>query len=132
MGLCHQFNNYKDVEVIGLLMATLAWGNRKSIINSGNKLINLMENEPYYFVQHFNDISYNKIQEFKHRTFNHFDLHFFLERLKHLYTKYSSLESIFAPVFKTSFVQSSPKIAQIFITAKSCTSSKFMQITCVI
>ena len=111
LGLCHQFNNNKDIEIVGLLMATLAWGNRKSIINSGNKLIKLMENEPYYFVQHFNDISYNKIQEFKHRTFNHFDLHFFLERLKYLYKKYSSLERIFAPAFKTSTNAYEPIIA---------------------
>ena len=52
-----------------------------------------------------------KFKEFKHRTFNHFDLHFFLERLKYLYKKYSSLECIFAPAFKTSTNAYEPIIA---------------------
>ena len=35
LGLLRSFNNQKDLEIIGLFLATLAWGNRKSIIQSG-------------------------------------------------------------------------------------------------
>ena len=30
-------------------MATIAWGNRVSILKSGKKLIHIMENDPSYF-----------------------------------------------------------------------------------
>ena len=35
----HQFKQKEDIEIIGLLVATIAWGNRKSIIKSGNKYL---------------------------------------------------------------------------------------------
>ena len=39
VGLVHQFKKQQDIEVFGLLIATLSWGNRKSIINSGKRLV---------------------------------------------------------------------------------------------
>ena len=33
----HQFSQKKDIEIIGFLVATIAWGNRKSIINNSQK-----------------------------------------------------------------------------------------------
>ena len=39
------------------------------------------------------------MNDFKHRTFNAFDLHFFIERLKDLYKKFDSLEQILSPAF---------------------------------
>ena len=42
--LPHKFSRKEDIEIIGFLMATIAWGNRKSIINSGNKLMDIMGN----------------------------------------------------------------------------------------
>ena len=37
----HQFKRKEDIEIIGLLVATIAWGNRKSIIKSGNQLVTI-------------------------------------------------------------------------------------------
>ena len=73
---------------MGLFLATIAWGNRKSIIQSGKKLIDIFENEPYYFVKSYDSSLTNKLTDFKHRTFNGFDLHFFIERLRYIYKKY--------------------------------------------
>ena len=33
----HQFSKKEDIEISAFLMATIAWGNRTSIINNGNK-----------------------------------------------------------------------------------------------
>ena len=33
----HQFSKKEDIEIIGFLVATIAWGNRKSIIKNGNQ-----------------------------------------------------------------------------------------------
>tara|TARA_B100000963_G_scaffold117751_1_gene102495 strand:+ start:649 stop:1272 length:624 start_codon:yes stop_codon:yes gene_type:complete len=84
------------------LIATISWGNRTSILNSGRRLIKIMENDPYYFIKHFEDDIVKLSTEFKHRTFNDFDLHFFFSRLQILYKKYSSMEEIFSPYFKNS------------------------------
>ena len=35
LGLLRSFRHQKDLEILGLFLATLAWGNRKSIIQSG-------------------------------------------------------------------------------------------------
>ena len=85
---------------MGLLMATISWGNRTSILNSGNKLIKIMENDPSYFLKHFEEKKETTIYDFKHRTFNDFDLHFFFSRLKKIYQSHSSLEELFHPNFK--------------------------------
>ena len=36
-------------------MATLSWGNRKSIINSGKILNEIMNDEPFYFIKKFSE-----------------------------------------------------------------------------
>lgn len=78
----HKFKRKEDIEIIGLLVATIAWGNRKSIINSGNKLMALFGESPYDFVMNFN--STRRIS-FVHRTFSGEDLVFFIQALRRLY-----------------------------------------------
>ncbi|MDA8556812.1 DUF2400 family protein, partial [bacterium] len=39
----------------------------------------------------------NLLNDFKHRTFNAFDLQFFILRLQKIYKRFSSLEELFAP-----------------------------------
>ena len=95
----HKFSSNLDIEVIGFLIATLSWGNRKSILNSGEKLISIMNNSPYDFVMNYKEKDFSKL-EFKHRTFNSFDLHFFFLRLKYLLEKYKSLENVFLKGFQ--------------------------------
>ena len=95
----HKFSSNLDIEVIGFLIATLSWGNRKSILNSGEKLISIMNNSPYDFVMNYKEKDFLKL-DFKHRTFNSFDLHFFFLRLKYLLEKYKSLENIFLKGFQ--------------------------------
>ena len=44
------FSKKKDIECIGLIMATISWGNRRSIIKNGHQLVEIMGNEPYDYV----------------------------------------------------------------------------------
>jgi hypothetical protein len=37
--LPHRFSKKEDIEIIGFLVSTIAWGNRTSIIKNGEKLI---------------------------------------------------------------------------------------------
>ena len=81
----HQFSNKEDIEIIGFLTATIAWGNRKSIITNANRLVQLMGNSPYDFVMAHSDSDLEKLSGFVHRTFNSEDLTYFMKSLKNIY-----------------------------------------------
>ena len=46
----HKFTKLQDIEIIGFWTAILAWGQRVTIINKANELIQLMENAPFDFI----------------------------------------------------------------------------------
>lgn len=89
----HRFSKREDIEITSLIMATIAWGNRKSIISNGKKLIELTGNQPHEFVMNYDG---SKDFKFVHRTFNETDLDFFFRSLQRIYRD-SSLEQLFAP-----------------------------------
>ena len=95
----HQFSKKEDIEVSAFLMATIAWGNRTSIINNGNKLMALMNQTPYDFVLNFSKKDELRFQNFVHRTFNSNDCIFFLQALKNLYKNHGGLEYAFSNGF---------------------------------
>jgi uncharacterized protein (TIGR02757 family) len=88
----HRYHLKEDIEISAFLTATIAWGNRKMIINNAGKLMELMGNSPYDFVMEYDK---NKSPEFVHRTFNAVDLDFFLMSLRNIYTNHEGLETIF-------------------------------------
>jgi hypothetical protein len=46
----HQFDKKQDIEIAAFLTATIAWGTRTGILKSANKLMDLLEHQPYEFV----------------------------------------------------------------------------------
>ena len=46
----HNFKKQQDIEIAGFFAATLAWGNRTAIINSCNRLMQLMDYAPHDFI----------------------------------------------------------------------------------
>lgn len=91
----HLFNKKEDIEISAFLTATIAWGNRKSIINNSHKLMDKMGQSPYDFVMNYSDDDLEKLAGFVHRTFNDIDLTFFIQSLKNIYTKHNGLEGVF-------------------------------------
>ncbi|MEO0902675.1 MAG: DUF2400 family protein, partial [Bacteroidota bacterium] len=49
----HRFSNKEDIEISAFLTATIAWGNRKSIITNASRLIELMDYSPHDFVMNY-------------------------------------------------------------------------------
>ncbi len=92
----HQFSKKEDIEIASLLVATIAWGQRISIINNGNKLMRLMNHEPHDFILNFSKKDAVRFNEFVHRTFNATDCVFFLNSLKTIYLKHEGLENVFS------------------------------------
>jgi len=97
----HQFSGKEDIEISGFLAATIAWGNRKSILRSSSRIIELMDGEPFDFIENSDDKDLEKMKGFVHRTFNSTDLIYFFKALKHIYRNKGGLETIFS-TFKTS------------------------------
>jgi len=86
----HQFSKKEDIEITALIIATIAWGNRKSIISNGEKLVQLMGRQPHEFIMNYEERDY----QFVHRTFNHLDLAAFFRSLHQIYQT-GTLESCF-------------------------------------
>jgi uncharacterized protein (TIGR02757 family) len=92
----HQFSKKEDIEISGFLTATIAWGNRKSIINNAQKMMLLLDNAPYDFVINHKSTDLDQLESFVHRTFNGQDFIQFIKCLNHIYTHHGGLEQIFA------------------------------------
>lgn len=91
----HRFTSKEDIEISGFLTATIAWGNRKSIINNAARLMRLLGEAPYDFVQHHTPKDLERLSPFVHRTFNGVDLCYFIKSLKNIYQQHGGLEAVF-------------------------------------
>lgn len=92
----HSFSRKEDIEIAAFLVATIAWGNRKSIINSGKRLMALMGNSPFDYMMDFSEEKASELPHFAHRTFNSVDLGYFFIALKNIYQNHYGMEAVFA------------------------------------
>lgn len=91
----HQFTKKQDIEIIGFWIAMLSWGQRKTIINKGIELCQIMDYAPFDFVMNATDRDFKRLELFKHRTFNGGDALCFISFFKWFYTHHQSLEEAF-------------------------------------
>jgi len=92
----HQFSKLQDIEIMGFMASTLAWGQRTTIIKNCNKLIELMDGEPYHFIINPDQAALKAMVSFAHRTFNGVDLLYFISFFNQYYKEHNSLESAFS------------------------------------
>lgn len=92
----HRFSQKEDIEISAFLTATIAWGNRKSIINNATRLMQMMDNAPYDFIANHQKADLEKLSGFVHRTFNDQDASYFIESLQNIYENHGGLEGVFA------------------------------------
>ena len=92
----HQFSKKEDIEIAAFLTATISWGNRKSIINNANKMMELLDHSPFEFISQHQDSDLEKFSPFVHRTFNGNDFMQFIKSLQHIYKNHNGLEAVFA------------------------------------
>jgi len=92
----HRFSLKQDIEIAGFLAATISWGNRKSIIKSAEKMLDIMGSSPYDFVLNHSakDLEILKDKSI-HRTFNGEDFSYFVQQFRKVYLQYDSLENLF-------------------------------------
>ena len=92
----HEFSLKEDIEIAAFLTSTIAWGNRKMIINNAKKMMDLMGNSPYDFVMNHQKKDLESLRNFVHRTFNGEDLAYFVRSLQNIYQHHGGLETVFS------------------------------------
>lgn len=92
----HTFSKKEDIEIAALLSATIAWGQRKTIIKNCFKMMKLMDNSPYDFIMNHTKEDLERFNDFKHRTFNGEDLKCFITQIQRIYKKHGGLEKVFS------------------------------------
>jgi len=91
----HQFTQKEDIEIIGFLTATIAWGQRATILKNCQWLIEQMDNAPAAFIRQHQAKDLKPFSKFVHRTFNGVDCVYFLQALQSLYKNHRGLEESF-------------------------------------
>lgn len=94
----HRFTKKQDIEIAGFLAATIAWGQRSTILRNANELMRRMDNAPHEFILEYTKKDLLQFKNFKHRTFNGVDCTFFMHSLQNIYRKHESLEDIFTGI----------------------------------
>lgn len=89
------FTVKENIEIAGFLSATLAWGQRPTIIRNALKLVSLMDNNPIEFLLSTSENEWDRFLSFKHRTFNGVDCIYFLKALQNIYVNRGGLEQVF-------------------------------------
>lgn len=92
----HRYKVKEDIEISGFLASTIAWGNRKMIINSATKMMDAMGNNPYDFVMNATNNQIDAIDNIVYRTFNSEDFRYFIKSLRNIYANHGGLENVFA------------------------------------
>ena len=90
----HNFSSKADREIAGFLSATIAWGRRDLILKSGAKLMKLLKNAPHDFILNADKQDIEQLSGFVYRTFNGQDCMAFIYGLRHIFTRYNSIEDV--------------------------------------
>lgn len=92
-----RFSRLQDVETVAFLSAIIAWGNRKMICRDAERMLSLMDNEPYKYVM---EEGYEDLDPAMnlHRTFFGCHFQYFLRGMHRIYKDYGSLDAFSAYV----------------------------------
>lgn len=90
-----RFTDRRDIEIVSLLVSTIAWGNRRMICGSAERLLALMDGQPYEYMM---EEGYEDLpgRQNIHRTFFSDNLRHYLRGLRRIYLRDGSLEGLAA------------------------------------
>ena len=91
----HRYSRKEDIEIAGLLTATISWGTRKMIIGNMDRLLQKIGDSPYEFVVNYSKNDNHLLEGFVHRTFNGLDCIGYVKVLKEIYTQKNGLQELF-------------------------------------
>lgn len=87
-----RYSDLRDIEIAAYLISIISWGRRAMILRDSEKLLQLLDNQPFRFVTEGNidSIPDSNI----HRTFFGRHLRYALRGLRQIYKHYGSLEAL--------------------------------------
>jgi uncharacterized protein (TIGR02757 family) len=91
----HQFSKKQDIEISAFITSVISWGQRKTILQNANKLIQWMDHSPYQFIKDYTAKDLLVFKKFVHRTFNGEDCVYFIEQFQRIYQENEDLEQYF-------------------------------------
>lgn len=91
----HRYSRLQDIEIAGFFAAIMAWGQRKTIIKSAQKLMLLMDDAPFDFITQHEPSDLKRFQSFVHRTLNGEDVVSMISFFRQHYHTALSLEDLF-------------------------------------
>lgn len=91
----HSFTRPVDREIAGFLAATIAWGNRRAIVQSAHRMMRYMDNAPEDFVRNATEADMEYLRTYVHRTFNGVDFQDFVRGLRHIINEWGSVGNYF-------------------------------------
>lgn len=92
----HRYTRAEDIEISGLFSATLAWGQRPTMLRNARDLMARMDDAPYDYVLQASEGELERLEGFVHRTFNTVDATWFVLALRHIYVHEGGLQAVFA------------------------------------
>jgi uncharacterized protein (TIGR02757 family) len=91
----HRYTAQQDIEVAGLLAATIAWGRRDLIVRAAGKLMDMLWDAPHAFVMQASAKELKALTAFVYRTFQGPDLQSMVLGLRRIYADEGGLEQVF-------------------------------------
>lgn len=86
-----RYTTLQDIEIVAFLISTIAWGSRKMILNSAEKLLSKFGGSPYDYVMNEGYKTLGRANV--HRTFFEQDLAYMLRGFKQIFQTYGSIEA---------------------------------------
>lgn len=87
-----RFESLQDIEIVSLLAAHIAWGKRSMICRDVERLLVLMDHDPYRYVMEEGYLDLDPDMNI-HRTFFARDLRHMLAGLREIYRRFGSIDS---------------------------------------
>ena len=92
----HRYSEKNDIEIVSFLSAAIAWGKRKMICDNCEKMLRIMENNPYGYVM---EEAYEDLPDINiHRTFFARNFKYMLRGFRTLYIKHGSMNAFAASI----------------------------------
>ncbi len=91
----HSFSDKADKEIAGFFASTIAWGNRKAIVKSAQRMMQYMDYAPADFVRNASDKDLATLQNYVHRTFNGQDFTDFVLAIRGITERFGGIGDYF-------------------------------------
>lgn len=91
----HRYTDPADREIAGFLAATIAWGNRKTIVRNGHRMMHCMDDAPADFVRHASAEELARLRTYVHRTFNGQDFTDFVLAIRRIAERFGGIGDFF-------------------------------------